>query len=309
MRVLITGSKGFIARYLCSRLAKEDGLTTQGIDLHSILQSSCDSFRIRDIRDRDGLALEFDIFRPHVVMHLAATLGVQNVMDNPGATIRDNVVGTMNVIELAQSYGAHVFFASTSDIYGHNTDLPFKEDSYSVIGPSHEPRWSYAISKLAGEHLTQAANGTILRFFNITGPGQSDSYVLPYFIKTALQGKNIQVYGDGSQSRCFTDVRDVSSALVGFIDLCVADEQERIEGETYNLGSTHEVTMLELAHLVREIVNPSVNISLIQPPHLYTEMPHRKPDTTKVKELLGWRPRITLRRTIEDTASYWRNIL
>jgi len=91
--------------------------------------------------------------------------------------------------------------------------------------------------------------------------------------------------------------------------LCVADEQERIEGETYNLGGTHEVTMLELAHLVREIVNPSVNISLMQPPHLYTEMPHRKPDTTKVKELLGWRPRITLRRTIEDTASYWRNIL
>lgn len=324
MRVLITGSNGFIGRYLCQRLSHEQGIQTLGIDRceHRVPQnnisernhSACNSFVRRDICDRQSLALDFEFFQPHVVMHLAARLGVENVMKNPGTTITENIVGTANVVELAQSYGAHVFFASTSDVYGHSKDLPFKEDGYSVIGPTHEPRWSYAISKLAGEHLTQAANGTILRFFNITGPGQEIHYVLPYFVTEALKGNNLVVYGDGSQTRCFTDVRDVVNVLVDFIDMV---DNEEIAGETYNIGSRTEISMKNLAILIQWLVNPNVAnwrdgfemVKTKQPPHLYTEMPRRKPDMSKVEELLGWIPEISLEKTIQDTADYWRELL
>ena len=317
MRVLITGSNGFIGRHLCQRLSHEQGIQTLGIDISEHKHSACNSpagvaalaFVRRDICDRQSLALDFEFFQPHVVMHLAARLGVKNVMENPGTTISENVLGTVNVVELAQSYGAHVFFASTSDVYGHSKDLPFKEDGYSVIGPAHEPRWSYAISKLAGEHLTQATNGTILRFFNVTGPGQDTHYVLPYFVTEALKGHQLTVYGNGQQTRCFTDVRDVVNVLMDFIDNV---DNEEIAGEIYNIGSRNEITMLDLAFMVNKAIreNPeTISVAHISPPHLYTEMPRRKPDMSKVEELLGWIPEISLEKTIQDTARYWRQLL
>ncbi len=316
MRVMITGSRGFIGSHLVERLTQDDNISIMGIDLPDGAPSlpACkfryppkfpgnqNYFPACDILDRRNLAFFFDQWKPHIVFHLAAKLGVDDVIKQPGQTISENVVGTMNVAELCKSYSAHLIFASTSDVYGHSTDLPFKEDGHLSLGPSVEPRWSYGISKLAGEHLTLANGGTVLRFFNITGPGQSTKYVVPKFVDLALNGATIRINGDGKQTRCFTHVDDVVEAL----DMLMDCDVEEIGGEIYNIGSDTEVNMTTLAEMVSKLVCP-VKTELVETDSLYTEMPRRVPDTSKIRELLpDWDIKNGLMEIIDDIADHKR---
>ena len=307
MRVLITGVKGFIGSHLANKLLKDDNIALMGMDVigpdqwQPKILDACHYYVKCDILDRYHLALLFEQWQPHIVFHLAAKLGVDDVIKQPGQTISENVVGTMNVAELCKSYQAHLIFASTSDVYGHSTDLPFREDGHLSLGPSVEPRWSYGISKLAGEHLTLANGGTVLRFFNVTGPRQSTKYVMPKFVKWAVDGESIRIYGDGTQTRCFTHVSDVVEALDLLMDCDVGD----IAGEIYNIGSDKEVSMLELAEQVRELVSP-VDLKFKDAGSLYTEMPRRVPDTSKIRALLDWEPQIGLRETITEVANWYK---
>ena len=243
------------------------------------------------------MKLDFDNFRPHIVYHLAAKLGVQYVIDKPGETVSENVLSTLHIANLCKSYNAHLIFASTSDVYGNSPNLPFREDGMLAIGPSVEPRWSYAISKLAGEHLTLAGNGTVIRFFNVTGPNQQEKYVVPIMVGQALRGEAITVYGEGSSTRCFADVRDVVKALVAFVDIT-----EQVGGEIYNIGSDKMISMWELAEVVRQYVNPQAEIVRVEFDDSHTEMYWRLPDLTKIKRLLGWKCEIRLKEMIEDIA-------
>lgn len=304
MRVMVTGSSGFIGSWLVDALNKEEGVTTFGLDLGAkapVLANLAppNYYRQCSVLDYGNLDYLFDNIRPHIVYHLAAKLGVQDVMDQPGQTVSENVIGTLNVTNLAEFYGAHVIFASTSDVYGQSKDMPFKESGSCVIGPSVEPRWSYAISKLAGEHTTLAKGGTVVRFFNVTGPGQSTKYVVPIMVKQAVRGEDITVMGDGSSTRCFGDVRDIVRALVGLLDT----SPEEISGEIFNIGSdSMEISMNQLAKLIQWVVNPKAGIAHIPYTTNYTEMPQRRPDLTKIQELLGWAPKIPLKQTLLDIA-------
>jgi len=303
MRILITGGSGFIGTHLTQALIKEEGMTVASLDKANCLYSSRYSsdgilYITRDILDYKSLALDFDTFRPHLVYHLAAKLGVQDVMDKPGETVSENVLGTLHIANLCKSYNAQLIFASTSDVYGKSTDLPFREDGMLAIGPSVEPRWSYAISKLAGEHLTLANNGTVIRFFNVTGPGQSEKYVVPIMVGQALRGEKITVYGNGASTRCFADVRDIVGALVQFVDL----PSNQIGGEIYNIGNDKHISMWELAERVREYVNPYAEIVKMDYSEGYTEMVHRVPDLGKIKLLLDWECTISLEQCIKDMA-------
>jgi len=303
MRIMITGASGFIGSRLLTKLGDDPTVSVMGIDITGmkqyeqyITQGGSNYKAICNILDRSHLAMLFEQWQPHIVFHLAAKLGVDDVIANPGQTISENVVGTMNVAELCKSHNAHMIFASTSDVYGHSTDLPFKEDGHLLLGPSVEPRWSYGISKLAGEHFTLANGGTVLRFFNVTGPGQSTKYVVPKFVNWAVNNETIKIYGDGTQTRCFTHVADVVDCLNMLMDCSVSD----IGGNIYNIGSDREISMLELAEKVRELVRP-VDLEFVDAGSLYTEMPRRVPDTKKIRELLDWEPQIGLRETILET--------
>jgi len=304
MRILVTGGSGFIGRYLCQALLREEGITVVSLDYSSVnryysRQTPDGILHInQNILDYESLKLDFDNFRPHIVYHLAAKLGVQDVMDKPGETVSENVLGTLHIANLCKSYGAHLIFASTSDVYGKSTDLPFREDGMLSIGPSVEPRWSYAISKLAGEHLTLAGGGTVIRFFNVTGPGQQEKYVVPIMVGQALRGESITVYGDGSSTRCFADVRDVVEALVRFVDIV----EPLGHGEIYNIGSDKKISMWELAEVVRQYVNPTAEIIKVPYVEGYTEMANRVPCLDKIEGLLDWRCEIRLKETIEEMA-------
>jgi UDP-glucose 4-epimerase len=307
MRILVTGGNGFIGGYLCSALQGLEGITVVSMDMNApihrpnyILDSNI-YYHTRNILSYADLSLDFDIYRPHIVYHLAAKLGVQDVMDNPGTTVSENVLGTLHVATLCKMYNAHLIFASTSDVYGKSLDLPFREDGMLAIGPSVEPRWSYAISKLAGEHLTLANHGTVIRFFNVTGPGQAKKYVVPIMVNQACHEEAITVHADGSSTRCFADVRDVVSALIQFVDLPI----EQIGGEIYNIGNDKQISMWELAEVIRQYVNPYAEIVKIPYTSGYTEMPNRIPCLEKIQNLLdGWSCKISLEQTIKDTAAY-----
>jgi len=305
MRILVTGGEGFIGSYLCQALIQETGITVASMDyspstLYHSRQTPDGILHInQNILDYESLKMDFDNFRPHLVYHLAAKLGVQDVMDKPGETVSENVLGTLHISKLCQSYGSHLIFASTSDVYGTSSDLPFRESGMLSIGPSVEPRWSYAISKLAGEHLTLANGGTVIRFFNVTGPGQKEKYVVPIMVGQALRGEQITVYGDGSSTRCFADVRDVVKALVAFVDIT-----EQVGGEIYNIGSNKSISMWELAEVVRQYVNPNAEIKMVEFSEGYTEMYWRIPDLRKIEGLLGWKCEIRLKQMIEDIAEW-----
>jgi UDP-glucose 4-epimerase len=250
------------------------------------------------------------IDRSDVVFHLAAAVGVKLIVDQPVRTIETNVHGTEVVLKHASKKRKLVFIASTSEVYGKSTDVPFREDADLVLGASEKHRWAYACSKLIDEFLALAywkerkLPVVIVRLFNTVGPRQTGQYgmVLPSFVRQALTGEPITVFGDGKQSRSFTYVGDVVAALAQMAD------DPRAIGQVYNIGSTEEITIMALAERVRALTDSRSAIRFVPYDEAYEEgfedMPRRVPDITKIRNLIGFEPRVPLDETIRRVVRY-----
>jgi len=260
VRYLITGGAGFIGSHLADRLLSRgdrvvllDNLSTGGMDNIRHLKSSDRlQYHLDNIENRQLLAELVD--DADIVVHLAAAVGVKLIVESPVRTIETNVNGTQMILEAACKKKKLVLTASTSEVYGKNTNVPFHEDADLVLGPTTKGRWSYAASKALDEFLAlsywkeKKLPVIVARLFNTVGPRQTGRYgmVLPNFVKSALDNAPIQIYGNGKQSRCFCDVRDTVEGLIRLMDT------DRSIGEVVNVGNTEEITIADLAHKVKE---------------------------------------------------------
>jgi UDP-glucose 4-epimerase len=245
-----------------------------------------------------------------VIFHLAAAVGVKLIVESPVRTIETNVRGTEVVLSLANKKKKKVLVASTSEVYGLSTDVPFREDGNLVMGATTKGRWSYACSKAIDEFLALAywrekkLPTIVVRLFNTVGPRQTGQYgmVIPTFVKQALAGRPITVFGDGKQSRCFGYVGDVVEALIGLM------EHDDAVGNVFNIGSNQEITILDLAKRVKELTNSSSEIVFVPYDEAYEEgfedMPRRVPDISKVRALVGFEPRMSLDGILKSVIDY-----
>jgi UDP-glucose 4-epimerase len=241
---------------------------------------------------------------------MAAAVGVRLIVESPVKTIETNVRGTEILLSLAAKKRKRILVASTSEVYGKRTQIPFREDDDLVMGATNKGRWSYACSKAIDEFLAIAywkekrVPTVIVRLFNTVGPRQTGQYgmVIPNFVTQALLGKDITVFGDGSQSRCFTHVNDVVGALMRLI------EHPQAVGEVYNIGSAQEVTMLQLAEKIKEITKSNSRIVFVPYDEAYEEgfedMMRRVPDISKANGLIGYQPTIMLDEIIRSVVEY-----
>ncbi len=306
MKTLITGGAGFIGSHLAERLlalghevAVLDNLSTGSIDNISHLKGAPQFSYVIDSVTNEPLLAEM-IDRCDVVFHLAAAVGVKLIVEQPVHTIETNVHGTEVVLKHANKKKKLVFIASTSEVYGKSADVPFRENADVVLGPTERHRWAYACSKLIDEFLALAywkekkLPVVIVRLFNTVGPRQTGQYgmVLPTFVRQALAGHPITVFGDGTQSRSFTDVSDVVGALIA-----LASEPRAI-GEVFNIGNTEEISIQGLAERVKAMAGSRSPIHLIPYEEAYEagfeDMPRRVPDLSKVTALIGYTPRFAL---------------
>ena len=306
MRALITGGAGFVGSHLAEHLLGQghqvlviDNLSTGSIENIAHLKGRAGFDYTIDSVANEPLIAEL-IDRSDVVFHLAAAVGVKLIVEQPVHTIETNVHGTEVVLKHASKKRKLVCIASTSEVYGKSADVPFREDADLVLGASEKHRWAYACSKLIDEFLALAywkerrLPVVIMRLFNTVGPRQTGQYgmVLPTFVRQALTGEPITVFGDGKQSRSFTYVGDVVDAIVKLaID-------PRAVGQVYNIGSTEEITIGDLAERVRALTASRSTIRLVPYDVAYEagfeDMPRRVPDIAKVNNLIGFEPRVPL---------------
>jgi len=316
MKVLITGGAGFIGSHLVDALINRgdevfiiDDLSTGSVENIEHLQSNPKFHYFFDtILNRFLLAELID--RADIVFHLAAAVGVKLIVESPVRTIETNVKGTETVLELANRKKKIVVMASTSEVYGKSTSLPFREDADLVLGATDKGRWSYACSKALDEFLALAywkekrCPTVIVRLFNTVGPRQTGRYgmVVPRFVSQALRGQPITVYAEGNQSRCFTWVGDVVNAL---IQLALTPQAV---GEIYNVGNTNEITIRDLAYLVKEMTGSSSEIVFVPYEQAYEQgfedMNRRVPAIEKIHALIGFKPTLDvggiIARVVED---------
>jgi UDP-glucose 4-epimerase len=320
MKVLITGGAGFIGSHLSERLIQRgdrvsvlDNLSTGSLDnLQRLRNSGSLEFTYGDILDAS--AVEKKVEQADVVVHLAAALGVKLILEKPVESIKTNVDGTAVVLDAAAKYKRPIVIASTSEVYGKSTKIPFCEEDDIVLGPSYKSRWSYAASKLLDEFLAlsyweeKGLPAIVVRFFNTVGPRQNARYgmVLPTFVQQALEDAPITIHGDGKQSRCFCDVRDTVSAITRLVDA-------ETYGQVVNIGSTQEITIEELAVLVRKRTGSNSRISYTPYEQAYRsgyeDMQRRVPSVEKLHRLTGFRPEITLPEIIDSTAAHLSSAL
>jgi UDP-glucose 4-epimerase len=322
MHVLITGGAGFIGSHLTRALlargdtvAVLDNMSTGNLEnIQPLIGQPRFSFAIDDLSNElvlDRLASQAD-----VIVHLAAAVGVQLVVERPTETIETNVMGTHAVLRAARRYRCRTLIASTSEVYGKGVRLPFSEDDDLLLGPSSRSRWSYAASKLLDEFLGLAAHReyglsvTITRFFNTVGPGQTGRYgmVIPRLVRQALVGEPLTVYGDGEQSRCFCHVQDTVRAM-----LALLKHPELTAGEIYNIGSRHEITINHLAQTILDRADSASMIRYVPYNEAYApgfeDMRRRVPDTTKIHTAVGWEPSCTLEQILDDVILFERSRL
>ena len=318
MRVLITGGAGFIGSHLADAYLQRgdevlviDDLSTGTIDNIQHLKSNPKFHYTIDSVHNQPVTAEL-VDQCDVVFHLAAAVGVKLIVESPVRTIETNVRGTEVVLALANKKQKRVLVASTSEVYGLSADVPFKEDGNLVMGATTKGRWSYACSKAIDEFLALAywrekkLPTTIVRLFNTVGPRQTGRYgmVIPTFVKQALAGRPITVYGDGKQTRCFGYVGDVVGALIKLMDTT-----ESI-GQVFNIGSTEEISILQLAEKVKELTQSTSEIVFVPYDDAYEEgfedMPRRVPDTNKINQLVGFKPEMTLEGILETVISFHR---
>jgi UDP-glucose 4-epimerase len=318
MRVLITGGAGFIGSHLAERLLQTghavhvlDDLSTGSIDnIAHLKHTDGFSYDIDSVMNEPLLAETID--RSDVVFHLAAAVGVKLIVEQPVHTIETNVHGTEVVLKHANKKKKLVVIASTSEVYGKSADVPFREGADLVLGATAKHRWAYACSKLIDEFLALAywkekrLPVVIVRLFNTVGPRQTGRYgmVLPTFVRQALAGKPITVFGDGSQSRSFTYVGDVVEALTALA------QEPRAVGEVFNIGNTGEISMRDLAARVKQLTGSGSPVQFVPYDEAYEagfeDMPRRVPDISKVRDLIGYEPRLGLDEIIVRVIEYIR---
>ena len=316
MRVLITGGAGFIGSHLADAYLQRgdevlviDDLSTGTIEnIRHLKNNPHFHYTIDSVHNQPVTAELVD--QCDVVFHLAAAVGVKLIVESPVRTIETNVRGTEVVLALANKKKKRVMIASTSEVYGLSTDVPFREDGNLVMGATTKGRWSYACSKAIDEFLALAywrekkLPTTIVRLFNTVGPRQTGRYgmVIPTFVKQALSGRPITVYGDGNQTRCFGYVGDVVGALIKLMD------HPDSVGQVFNIGSNEEISIFKLAEKVKELTDSNSEIVFVPYDEAYEEgfedMPRRIPDISKIKRLVGFHPDMALDGILQSVISY-----
>ncbi|NNM85985.1 MAG: NAD-dependent epimerase/dehydratase family protein [Phycisphaerales bacterium] len=314
-RYFITGGAGFIGSHLTESLLRhghevyilDDESTGSRRNLHHLESSPSLHFNAGSIME--NTMLEKLAGTCHVVVHLAAAVGVKYVLDHPLQSIMTNVVGTEHVLRACHKYEKPLFLASTSEVYGLQTKAPLREDDFCVLGATSVSRWSYACSKALDEFMALAFHHqgafpvTIGRFFNTVGPRQSPAYgmVLPRLVDQALTHQPMTVFGDGSQTRTFTHVADAVDAIQRLL------ESPSAAGEVYNIGGTQEVSILSLAEMVRHATHSRSPIQLVPYDQDYDrnfqDMPRRVPDVSKLNNATGFEPKYDLMQIIDDVVA------
>jgi len=316
LRVLVTGGAGFIGSHLSDAYIQRgdevfviDDLSTGSIEnIRHLKEHPRYHYTIESVHSQPVTAELVD--QCDVSFHLAEAVGVKLIVESPVRTIETNVRGTEVILSLANKKKKKVLIASTSEVYGLSTEVPFREDGNLVMGATTKGRWSYACSKAIDEFLAFAywrekkLPTIIVRLFNTVGPRQTGRYemVIPTFVKQALSGRPITVFGSGSQSRCFCHVEDVVGALVNLMD------QEEAVGQVFNVGSSQEITIMELAQRVKALTNSDSEIVSVPYDEAYEEgfedMPRRVPDTSKVNALVGFRPQKSLDEILTSVINF-----
>jgi UDP-glucose 4-epimerase len=314
-RILVTGGAGFIGSHLVERLLARDCAVTVLDDLSSGSERNLAAVRRHpDLELRIGSVLdaalvEHLVSRCGVIVHLAAAVGVDAVVQDTGRVLETQLRGSLNVMGAAARLQRRLLFASSSEVYGKSADLPLREGGDRTLGPTQASRWSYATAKAASEYLALAhhargeLSAIVVRFFNTIGPRQSGRYgmVVPRFVRRCLDGEVLQVHGDGRQRRCFCDVRDTVRALVALL------EQPKALGQVVNVGGTREIGVLELARRVLSLAGVpraqrDYRIEFVPYAKVFGEgfedTRRRLPDVSRIRALTGWRPSISLDETL-----------
>lgn len=309
-KVLITGGAGFIGSHLADHFVQAgsevvvlDNLTTGSRDNLKGPGGNA-KFVLGDIRDQD--LVEKLVNDADLVLHMAAALGVDNIMSDTIESISTNIYGSEVVLQAASKFKKRIFIASTSEIYGKNPKQPLSEEDDRVIGTPQNFRWSYSDSKAIEESIARVLflekdlQVTTVRFFNTIGPRQTGKYgmVVPKFIKSALLGEDIQVYGDGKQTRVFCHVTDAVDGLVSLLD------EPKSIGDVFNIGGIGEISILNLAEKVVQLTNSKsriINVPYsLAYPEGYEDMQRRVPNISKMESLTGWNPKFDLNKAISD---------
>ena len=320
MRALITGGAGFIGSHLAESLVLQGHEVTVLDDLSTGSFANIEhltrtpGFRFVPGSVTDAAAVDPLVEGADVVFHLAAAVGVKLVCEKPIHTINTNVGGTETVLAAAHRFGGRrVLVASTSEVYGKNESLPYREDTNIVLGPPDKTRWGYAASKLIDEFLAlgyakeHGLPVTVVRLFNTVGPRQSSRYgmVLPNFVRWALANEPITIHGDGSQTRSFTWVGDVIWAMQALIN------EPRAAGQVFNIGNGEEISIRDLALRVIRMTGSSSELRYVPYEQAFDssfeDMPRRVPDISKLHRLVGYEPKVHLESIIEAVIGYWQN--
>ena len=314
MKYLITGGSGFIGSHLAeSLIARGDEVViidNQSTGSITNLKNIDSKVELIDGDILDKALLEKYVFESDYVVHLAAALGVLNIVNKPLQSLKINIQGTENVLEFADRFKRPVLIASTSEVYGKNDKVPLNEVDDRIIGHPLKSRWSYSEAKAVDEslayfyYLENKLPIRIVRFFNTVGPRQVGQYgmVVPRFVTAALRNELIQVYGSGDQIRCFCHVSDAIRALLLVID------SDKAIGQVFNVGNNQQISIMDLAKKVIEITGSNSEIKKIPYSEAYPEgfedMQRRVPDISKIRNILGWSPEIGLDQIIRDIANF-----
>lgn len=317
-KILITGGAGFIGSHLAEKLLEQgeevfvlDDLSTGSLENIKKAQEN-PNFHFIKGSVLDEKLVDETVDKVDEIYHLAAAVGVKTVVDQPLQSFLVNIDGTKNVLAAAAKKHTPVLITSSSEVYGKNDELPFKEEDDRVYGSIYRERWGYGLSKTSDEFLGLAyfrEKGlpvVIVRLFNVVGPRQKGAYgmVVPRFIKQALSNQPIEVYGDGEQTRCFGFVKDVAKALINLMEA-----KEKTYGHIFNVGSDEEISIKNLAEKIKKLTDSQSEIKFIPYAQVYgdnfDDMRHRRPDISAIKKAVGHNP-MDLNTTLNKTIEYWR---